>query len=212
MAQNFNNGIQLSLDRQSRLGFSLPLSKELTVDVCTLNQVHGDEGYEVQETFHSKPEGDWLWTQKPNLKIGVYVADCTALFLSGKRSGMPFVAAIHAGWRGTAKGIIEKALETLSPDSCKAWLSPSICQEHFEVGGEVLGALGNGVQKFSKSVSDNKFLLDLKAFQIERLQKLGVGVRHSSLCNYCQWDFVSYRRSRGNLSSRHLAWIEIAEK
>jgi copper oxidase (laccase) domain-containing protein len=141
-------------------------------------------------------------------KIGVLVADCSAILISGpSRSYGNLVGAIHAGWRGTAKGIIASAISSLDLSHFRAWISPSICQEHFEVGAEVVRAFSDEYSEFAKEIGNGKFLFDLKAAQISELKKQGAEVFASSLCNFCQPEFVSYRRARGSLTERHLAWI-----
>src|SRR4051812_10957678 len=83
-----------------------------------LDQVHGAEGFEVDRNFVAlKQQGDFLFTSDEKLKIGVYVADCSPILVWGFRNAKPFVAGIHAGWRGTAKGVIETAFRKIGDAS-----------------------------------------------------------------------------------------------
>jgi len=209
MAKTFSQKLNISIHPHSKAFFTLERNRETTGFAC-LKQVHGVKGHEAVN-LSLEEEGDWLWTSQPGLPIAVKVADCTAILFYGTRSQEEFVAAVHAGWRGTAAGILEHVLETLTPDAgLVAWLSPSICQEHFEVGGEVLEALGGDSKNYSVRKRDQKYLLDLKAFQISKLKKKGVQLISSSLCTYCQPDFYSYRRDiQKSPSDRHFAVIEL---
>jgi YfiH family protein len=172
-----------------------------------LKQVHGAEGY-LAEDLKERLRGDWLWTTQKNFPIGVFVADCTAVLMHGKSAGRDFIAAIHAGWRGTAQRILEKALLKIGETSeLKAWLSPSICQECYEVSDEVVEELG--AQDYVLPSEPGHAYLDLKRFQIDRLGKLDVEVFSSSLCTDEQPEFFSYRQMKGDLKARHLAWLEL---
>lgn len=173
----------------------------------TTTQVHGAEGAIVTSDFNI-PEGDWLATYEKNLALGVFVADCTAILITGLSAKGRFVAALHAGWRGTAKGIIQRALEKINPDpsSCVAWLSPSISQNHFEVGQEVVEAL-SAESKYLKPSKPGYYFYDLKAYQKDELKRLGLSFIDYPLCTYEQPEFFSYREKQGSLDARHLAWV-----
>ncbi len=184
--------------------------------VLTLQQVHGSHGVCVldRKSF-SQEAGDFLWTQKRDQKIGVKVADCSALLLEGVNSQGAFVAAVHAGWRGTAAGILQRVAEACQPLSdVIVWMSPSICAEHFEVGPEVFEMLSPSAKDFAIQGKGDRWHLNLKAFQKSEIQRVfprGTRVFASSLCTFCQSDFISYRRSQGQLpkGQRHLAWIQL---
>ncbi|MBN8555514.1 MAG: polyphenol oxidase family protein [Deltaproteobacteria bacterium] len=220
MDENFSQGLSLKhFCKNAQMGFSMPL-EIVDSSFVRLKQVHGSHGHCLSSSL-SVPEnleGDWFWTGEENMKLGISVADCTAILISGKNSIGNFVAAIHAGWRGTADKIIEKALDELKPEGeFFAWLSPSICQEHFEVGAEVIGALGDEAWPFTKiseksTPAAEKFYLALKGFQKFKLNKYsGIRISESSLCTYCQPEFYSYRRDKDlRRKLRHLAWIQRA--
>jgi YfiH family protein len=209
--------MEIFVDTHVRARFSLPVS-EVDPRFIRLKQVHGAAGFRVPfiENKTELREGDWLWTTERNLPLSISVADCTAILIHGKNSAGAFVAVIHAGWRGTAAHILENALSELKPNAgWTAWLSPSICQAHYEVGEEVVAALGEGVRKFTKPSGEKKYLLDLKDFQKEKLQRLGAKIISSSLCTYCQPEFYSFRQvsqlglTETTQKKRHMASIEL---
>lgn len=185
-----------------------------------LKQTHSAQGFRIgSESGQEVLEGDYIWTTSRGVPTAVVVADCTAALIFGQQADGPFVGALHAGWRGTALGIMEDFWKRVAPlGRLQIWLSPSICQEHFEVGSEVLEALGKGSVDFARpSQNPNKWLMDLKGFQIAKWHSLAAStsvtleIFSSSLCTYCQPDFISYRRARGALSSndRHFASITL---
>jgi len=211
--------MRIDIHANVEAGFLNLTKNQKATPVITLKQVHGAKGYQIKaDGVGNRSEGDWLWTDVLGLSVGVAVADCTAFLWYGQSSKMntPFVAAIHAGWRGTAAKIIEEAYDTIRPkEGWALWASPSICQKHFEVGKEVLDALGEAASRFAKPVRGRpeKFLLDLKAFQIEIWkQKSSKGkIDSSPLCTYCESNLYSYRRLGPQLKNRHLAWIRLKE-
>ena len=208
-----SNLLQSRADVQFNLGFDIVHEKKDGF-AMTFEQVHGADGAKVEHREENlERKADWIWTQTPQLRVGVFVADCTASLLGGVRKGSPFVAALHCGWRGTAKEIIQKAIKEISPDpGWMAWMSPSICQEHFEVGDEVLDALQlSPAQRleWSRPSRPTKSLLDLRAYQRALVHERGGLIHGSSLCTYCQPEFISYRQSGPNLQARHLAWVEM---
>ncbi len=181
--------------------------------VLLLKQEHRAIGYERRISDLKgldRPVGDWHWTREPNACLGILVADCTAIMISGlrKSDGLPFVAGLHAGWRGTAAGIIEIFHSVVQPcPGWVAWLSPSICENHFEVGAEVLEALGENKDQQRRSENIGKFFLDLKRHQIERIRKHDGKIESDARCTFCDPDLISYRQSGAQLTKRHVAMI-----
>lgn len=87
---------------------------------------------------------DALITAEENLCIGVSTADCVPILLYSTEKHV--VAAVHAGWRGTVKRIVQKCVNQMANEfSCQpaeihAIIGPSISPEAFEVGEEVVDA------------------------------------------------------------------------
>lgn len=177
--------------------------------LCLLNQIHGIQGYQVDfQNYQERREGDWHYTHESGVGLGIFVADCTAILIAGTNRQGSFVAAIHAGWRGTAAGIIQQCLEKTKPSGkFWAWLSPSICSHHFEIDQAVIDQFPHTISDFLRKNRPGHFLFDLKSYQIQILKEYGASVWNSPLCTYEQEPFFSYRKSKGNLKGRHLAWI-----
>lgn len=80
-------------------------------------------------------EGDALFTEKADLALCVATADCVPVLLAGPKGH----AAIHAGWRGIAAGVVPATLEKLQGQLAEwtAWIGPAIGACCYEVGEEV---------------------------------------------------------------------------
>jgi YfiH family protein len=115
--------------------------------LLTGTQVHGATVFVHRRgaTIPSaRPEADVLVSSEPSVAVAVRAADCVPLLIADPRTGA--VAAVHAGWRGTAAGAATAAVEALvaefgsSPGELVAALGPSIGACCYEVGSELVDA------------------------------------------------------------------------
>lgn len=89
-------------------------------------------------------EADVLVSTDPRIAVAVHAADCVPLLIADPRTGA--VAAVHAGWRGTAAGAATAAVEALArefgarPADLVAAIGPSIGACCYEVGSDVVDA------------------------------------------------------------------------
>lgn len=145
---------------------------------------------------------DASFTDQMNRVCVVLTADCLPLLICNKAGTK--VAAIHAGWRGLASGIIENTISAFgeSGKNVMVWLGPAIGPQKFEVGRDVFDAF---TQKMPTSAnafipySENKWLADLYALAKMRLAAQGISAIYGGeFCTYTQDDlFFSYRRDKG---------------
>jgi YfiH family protein len=94
--------------------------------------------------FDSPPEADALVTDDPDVAVAVRAADCVPIVIADRRTGA--VAAVHAGWRGTAARAGQAAIDVLAtdfgarPEDLIAAIGPSIGRCCYEVGSELVDA------------------------------------------------------------------------
>ncbi len=155
-------------------------------------------------------EADGVLSDAPGLPAVVAGADCVALLLASDDGRA--VAAIHAGWRGLAAGIIEEGvdrLRRLRPGSgLFAAIGPGASSCCYEVGPEVLTAVRAAPGRV-KPTTGGRALLDLRGAAADRLVAAGLGQADIDLvgpCTICSADRPSYRR-QGQAAGRMLAWI-----
>ena len=117
---------------------------ELPAEPSMLQQVHGTRVVKLGtgDFDAGPPEADAVIADRPGDICVVRTADCLPVLLCA-RDGSE-IAAIHAGWRGLAGGIVEATLEALATpaDQLLAWFGPAISQAVFEVGPEVRERFG----------------------------------------------------------------------
>lgn len=154
---------------------------------------------------------DALVTATPGLALVVFTADCTPILLYDPVTGA--VGAAHAGWRGTAARIAEKAVKAMEvhfgsrPEDIRAAIGPNIGPCCFETDADVPQALlekvGQEVEPFLHP-RGNKFYPDLKSVNALILRQAGVqNIQISCECTLCREDlFWSHRRTGGNRGSQ----------
>ena len=106
-----------------------------------LKQVHGTRVVHASDVERDITEADAVWTDQPGQVCAVMVADCVPILLAAKDGSC--VAAVHAGWRGLAAGVIEATIAAMpvAGEELLAVIGPCISAEHYEVGEEVIDHL-----------------------------------------------------------------------
>ena len=106
-----------------------------------LKQVHGNQVVHASEVERDVTQADAVWTDQPGQVCAVMVADCVPILLAANDGSC--VAAIHAGWRGLAAGVIEATIDALpvAPNALSAVIGPCIGKNAYEVGPEVIKQL-----------------------------------------------------------------------
>ena len=107
-------------------------------DIFLLHQIHSNKLVYIDDKykFKIKPSADAIITNQKNLPVAVLTADCVPILICDKKRNM--VAAIHAGWKGAYKGIVEKVVSFMIKKGCKskditAAIGPSISVKNYEV-------------------------------------------------------------------------------
>ena len=166
-----------------------------------LKQVHSDRIWNAADVRNPGQEGDALVTAECGKSIGVRTADCVPILLLDSKSRA--VAAVHAGWRGTAAGVAAKTVETLhasfgsEPVDILAALGPSIRECCYEVAEDVAKRFAHLFPEWGEEDRQTR-QLDLIEANRRQLTLAGVPesqIFDSGLCTVCQSaQFFSYRR------------------
>lgn len=162
-----------------------------------LNQTHSNKAVELTENSLQIHHADASFSHRRGVVCAVMTADCLPVLLANPQSTT--VAAIHAGWRGLADGIIENTVAAMAVSrvDMHAWLGPAIGANVFEVGEDVRQAFRPDEQLFFQSTSNpDKYLANIYQLARNRLLNLGISkVFGGEFCTYSQPElFYSYRR------------------
>lgn len=184
---------------------------DLPSEPLWLEQTHSTIVLHAATSHDTK--ADASFTDQPDQVCAVMTADCLPVLLCNRQGTR--VAAIHAGWRGLANGIIENTVRAmnLSPDEVLVWLGPAIGPDVYELGDEVreyfLKIDEEAQHSFIPSRPGHWFgnLYDLARL---RLKKLDIhAIYGGEYCTYTDSErFFSYRRDEsrtGRMAS--LIWI-----
>lgn len=169
-------------------------------------QVHGAQVEVVgaADADRTIADTDGLVTADTQVVLAVHAADCVPLLLADPRRRV--VAALHAGWRGTAAGIGLRAVRVMTehfnsrPADLLAAIGPSIGPCHYEVDAPVIEQL-QPWRWWKEVVTPNprgRWQLDLRAANRRQLLDAGVPGANIEILDMCTYDrpdlFFSYRR------------------
>lgn len=212
--KSFNLAHHVGDSSQSVRDNRIILSREwlLPSEPIWLNQTHSTRSVELTDKSIDT-NADAGWTGEFDTVCVVMTADCLPLLIYAPESNK--VAAIHAGWRGLADGIIEETLAEMQVDYQKlhVWLGPAIGPEAFEVGAEVrdvfMAAHAEASRCFQETNKKDKYLGDL--YELARIRLRQLGITQISGGNYCTYSqpekFFSYRRDGMTGRMATLIWI-----
>jgi YfiH family protein len=220
--------LQLPLFRRTKHAFSTKtrkgeksLSAALGIPkerLLTLRQVHGAEVlvYEGDTRILAYPlPYDAVITNKKRVALGISTADCLPILMIDRSKKV--IGAVHAGWRGMWRGVVQKAARTMieafasSPGDILVGIGPGIGPCCYEVGTEVVSLFQNfsdNPQEFIQEREGRTYLDLSRAAQLE-LTQVGIPPEHIEaipLCTACRKDlFYSYRRD--GKTGRQLSFI-----
>jgi copper oxidase (laccase) domain-containing protein len=151
----------------------------------------------------------WV-SSKPGILLTITVADCVPVYLAVPHRA---VALLHAGWRGTAGGILEKGLERLlgvtraAESEVVMHCGVGICGTCYEVGSEVMKGCG------APAEGPGPWYLDLRHTLAEQAKAWGISaVTTSSWCSaHDRSFFYSHRASRGS-DGRMAAYLGLSPR
>jgi YfiH family protein len=172
--------------RQARVALGLGERKFITA-----RQVHGNKIAVVDspaDSDHCFEDCDGLVTNQRDVCLGVYVADCCAVYLVDRNSRA--IGLVHSGKKGTALGVVRSALELMrqgfgiASDDLIVQLSPCIRPPHYEI--------------------------DFAADIVRQCRDAGIGeIFDSGVCTACDLEhYYSYRAEKGR-TGRMLALLAL---
>jgi len=184
----------------------------LTDPLVTMRQVHGVDVAVLDDVPEVVPEADALVTAAPGLALVVLVADCTPILMWDRRAGV--IAAVHAGRRGLAGGVVPAALAAMTdlgarPDRIYAAVGPSICPEHYEVPEAMRAEVEAAAPGSAATTSSGSPALDIRTGLLAQLH--AAGVRQGMVMPQCtaeSRDYYSYRRDGTTGRFAGVVWRE----
>ncbi len=192
-------------------------------------QVHGDTVKRIcaqdagRIRYGKRPyDADGLVTDVPGLPLVAFSADCCTVLLYDPVRRC--VGAVHAGWKGTALGVVSRAVKAMTAEfgsaaeDIRAALGPSIGACCFETDADVpdavLSGFGREAERFIER-SGEKYHVDLKGLNRAWLLRAGVGAAHIEAhpdCTACRLDRYWSHRKLGARRGGQIAVIALEEQ
>ena len=209
--------------RRERLREVFSLAAET---VGTLKQVHSASVLSFEAGDGDVPggwkrEGDALWTEVSGTGVGVHTADCVPVLLAHRK--IPVAAAVHAGWRGLAAGIVEETVRVLAARFGDVAVGGIIavagpcargcCYEVGEETAEALRGLPGEASLLKRGKAAGKWTADLQGLALAALQGAGVPAGQTEAagpCTICSSRFHSFRREKST-TARQLSFLYIRD-
>lgn len=192
-------------------------ARVLVSQIYYAEQIHSEKVIVIDENSElaQLPAADAFVTNRADVLVGVRTADCLPILVYDPVKKV--VAAIHAGYRGLLKGVIQNTLNVMqnklgtSISDVRVVIGPSVCINHYEVGQELIDEFMTVYPHDTVYMKNpgTKPHLDVAATAVSVIQKCGVTdfhLEHLAACTYeDEKKFFSHRRSPGN--GRQFAFI-----
>lgn len=199
--------------------FDIPLEQFLVV-----NQVHGDAILVINQHgsyFSTRGElsYDAIVTTRSDLAICIKTADCVPVFIVDKAKKV--IAAVHAGWKGTALEISAKVIRLMigqyrcRPHDILAAIGPSIGKCCYEIDQATADAFRgqNSSELFLHSgPGKDKWMLDLVKANCRQIQEAGIpkdNMEVSGYCTACNQEMFFSHRGSGGITGRQVNFMMI---
>lgn len=188
------------------------------------------------EAESETPPADGILTEQPDQAVWVCSADCTPVLIADAKTGQ--VAAIHAGWRGTAARIVPNAIARLLdsgsalPD-LRIAMGPAIAGEVYQVSETVAAQVGTSIVAADTAETTELMLnilqqlpnspilddphpgrvrLDVRRVNVIQLEQMGIAAEQIAIAPHCTYQqpehFFSYRRNK----LKKVQWSGIVSK
>lgn len=182
-----------------------------------LEQTHTNQCVVIEEDTNRL--ADAAVTRQANTVLAIMTADCLPIVITNRQGSE--IAAIHAGWRGLANGIINSTLAKMhsDPSDLIAWIGPAICPRCYETGAEVQAIFMNQYPFLQTAFQyeDNRLHADLPVMAERILNHHGVkDVYQSKQCtfetkneNNTKNKYYSYRHEKQTGRIVTLIWFNL---
>ena len=181
-------------------------------ELATAWQIHSDHVKTIRtrkDVEESDEKFDAVVADLTGILAGVKTADCVPVLLGDPNTGV--FAAVHAGWRGTSKSIVKKAIAAMKDEygidasSLLCAIGPAACK-NYEVGQDVIDTFDsnfNESERYFTTTRPGHAVVDLHAANRDQASGSGVQPENIFIAPFCTMErtdlFFSYRKEKKTL-------------
>lgn len=203
---NFNKNTKVGLNNIENIKAWFNLK-----DVGYLNQIHSDLIHKYDGNVH---DGDAIITDKLEIGIGVFTADCVPVIIYDKIKKV--CAAVHSGWKGTIKNISSKTITRMieeynvSIKDLKIYIGPHNMKCCYEVSEDMIHEF-KSLELYKNANITQGRNLSLQDCILNELYNLGISknqITTLDICTFCnkKYNLYSYRKNE-NKNGRMFSFI-----
>ena len=204
--------------------------------VLTASEIERATAMQKEAAEVETPPADGIVTEQIGQAVWVCTADCTPVLIADTTTGQ--VAAVHAGWRGTATRIVPNAIARLIDsgsrlENLRVAMGPAIAGEVYQVSQTVAAEVGTSIvpqemadspeeildvlrQRADSPILDDphpeRVRLDVRRVNAIQLEQMGLQPEQVAIAPYCTYQkpeyFFSYRRNK----LKKVQWSGIVSK
>jgi YfiH family protein len=173
------------------------------MNLVTCQQTHSDNVHVVtkQDIDKEISNCDGLVTNLKNVSLQIRTADCVPITV--KDPIKKVVGVVHAGWRGTEKEIVKKAIDRIilrfnsKATDIKVNVGPAIDKDNYLVRKDIASRFMEKYPDSLELVSDNQWKFDLVGVNIKQLLDVGIqrkNIKNSKISTFNNKKYPSFRR------------------
>lgn len=186
--------------------------------VITLNQTHSDDIFVIDDKVYLCSEikitevwgeGDAVISNHPDYLLSIITADCYPIFIADEKKKV--LAAIHAGWRGTEKKIVQRTIQAMQlhfksdTKDIQIFILPGITGKNYEVQTDVAELFPGFVAKVQE-----RLYLDVLEANLRQLADNGIPEKQINVLPLCTYEdnkiLYSHRRKDPQRNLNFICW------
>jgi len=204
------------IENRNRIVSSLGLNAESIFDVWQVhsNKVIRTNNPRALDQTHQR--GDAIVTNCQNVSLLMLFADCVPVLLMDIEKRV--IAIAHAGWQGTLNEVVLKTIQEMintyqcEPKDLIAGIGPAICQDHYEVGSDVIKRFKKTFKYFDQVLKNkgSRTYLDLRKANLLMLKNANIkDIEMMNICTACHTQDWFSHRAENQLTGRFGAIISL---
>jgi polyphenol oxidase len=216
MATSAGDSRENVIENRKRIAKSLRIKPNNYFDLW---QVHSNKVVITDRPRYSDEkhiQADAIITIEKHVALLMLFADCVPIMLFDPSKKV--IAISHAGWKGTINGVVAETIKAMAnrfdccPESIIGVIGPSICENHYQVGYDVIEKAKQVFEPEDKVISykAGRSFLNLPSANKKTMEKCGLkSIEIMNICTACNNDDWFSHRGENGKTGRFAAVIAL---